>query len=69
MFKNTAEIGSDIASGVSNTVTFSDSVAELNELYASDGFTAEWVKESVSSSEYGDYIAWEGSTATSVVQL
>ncbi len=59
IFKNTAEIGSDIASGVSNPVTFSDSVAELNELYASDGFTAEWVKESVSSSEYGDYVAWE----------
>lgn len=59
IFKNTAEIGSDIASGASNTVTFSDSVAELNELYASDGFTAEWVKEFVSSSEYGDYVAWE----------
>lgn len=59
IFKNTAEIGSDIASGASNTVTFSDSIAELNELYASDGFTAEWVKEFVSSSEYGDYVAWE----------
>lgn len=56
---NVAEIGSDIATGTGNPITFIDSAAELNALYAADGVTAEWVKESVSSPEHGDYIAWD----------
>ena len=31
----------------------------MNTLYASDGFTAEWVKETIESPEYGEYISWK----------
>lgn len=59
IFKNTAEIGADIATGLNNPITFVDSASELNALYASDGFTAEWVKEKVESPTLGNYISWK----------
>ena len=57
IFKNTAEVGNDISTG--SPITFVDSAAELNALYAADGFTAEWVKDTVSSPLHGNYITWE----------
>lgn len=59
IFNNTAEIGADIATGTGNPITFADSVAELNALYAADGFTAEWVKGTVPTSPYGAFITWD----------
>ena len=59
IFKNTAEIGADIATGLNNPITFVDSASELNALYASDSFTAEWVKEKVESPTLGNYISWK----------
>lgn len=56
---NVAEIGSDIATGTGNPVTFIDSAAELNALYAADGVTAEWVTGTILNPEHGDYITWE----------
>ena len=59
IFKNTAEIGADIATGLENPITFADSASELNALYASDGFTAEWVKETVDNPLLGKYVSWK----------
>jgi hypothetical protein len=59
IYKNTAEVGNDISTGTGSPITFVDSAAELNALYAADGFTAEWVKDTVSSPLYGNYITWE----------
>lgn len=59
IFKNSAEIGADISTGLENPITFVDSATELNALYAPDGFTAEWQKETIENPTLGNYVSWK----------